>query len=221
MGAVGAVMLKELRVEFRNKHAITSYLILAVMMLTAFRFAFEYVGDEFARLSAPMIWITFFFAGLFAMGPTYRREVEEGTLEGLLLSPVPPSRIYFGKFLANLLVIYALEAVCIVLFFAFFPVAFPDAVGFLALVVLGTVGFVALGNLMSAITSHMGQSEVMLFVLQVPLVLFTILMPAISATSELFLGGSVYSILDEIRFIFAFSVVYVALGYILIDYVLE
>jgi heme exporter protein B len=221
MSATLAIFRKELKIEFRNKQMINSSLILSLMIITSFRFAFEMVDFTMAQIASPILWITFFFSGMFSLAPTYKREVDQNTKEGMLLAPISSSSIFFGKYLANLAVILAMELVSIVLFFVFFPIDYPDTLALLTIVLAGTIGFVALGNIISAISANLSQSEVMLPVLLIPLLLFTVIMSAVSGTSKLFAGEGLDSIMEEIKFILAFDVVFISLGYLLIDYVFE
>ncbi len=221
MNAVKTIFLKELMVEFRSKQMINSYFILSLMIITSFRFAFSVIDFSLTQLASPILWITFFFGGMFSLSPIYKREIEQGTREGLLLAPISPSSIYLGKFLANLLVISCLELFTLLIFFVFFPVDTPDLLALLTLVAIGTIGIVALGNIISAISSNLAQSEVMLPVLLVPVLLFTVIMSSVSATSNVFAGAHLLDVMQEIKFILAFDVVFLAVGYLLIDYILE
>ena len=221
MGAVGAIFQKELRVEFRNKQTIVTYLLLAFLILTSFRFAFSSFDKTATEIAAPIIWITIFFAGMFSLTPIYKREVDESTKEGLLLAPIPHSAVYVGKLLASLLVVFGLELFTLMLFFVFFPYDLPDMVALMTILVLGTLGFVALGSIISAISSQLSQAGVMLMVLTIPVLLFTVVLSAVSATSEVFGGASLADVNDEVRFLAVFALVFIATGYLLIDFILE
>lgn len=221
MNAVKAIFLKELMIEFRNKQMINSYLILSLMIIISFRFVFSVIDFSQAQLASPILWISFFFAGMFSLSPTYKREIEQSTREGLLLAPISSSSIYFGKFLANLLVISLLELFTLLIFFVFFPVDIPDLLALFTMIFIGTIGIAALGNLISAISSNLAQSEVMLPVLLVPVLLFTVVMSVVGATSKIFAGAYLLDVTQEIRFILAFDIVFLALGYLLINYILE
>lgn len=221
MNAVKAIFLKEIMVEFRNKQMINSYLILSIMIIASFRFAFSFIDFSLSQLASPILWISFFFGGMFSLSPTYKREMEQGTREGLLLAPISSSSIYFGKLLANLLIIFCLELFIMLIFFVFFPVNIPDILSLITLVAISTIGIVALGNIMSAISSNLAQSEVMLPVLLVPVLLFTIIMSSISVTSKVFAGAHLPDVIQEVRFILAFDVVFIAVGYLLIGYIFE
>lgn len=221
MGATKAILAKELKVEFRNKQTIVSYLLLTVLILTAFRFAFATIGEEHTELAAPILWITIFFAGLFSMTPLYKREVDERTKEGLLLAPIEHQSVFLGKLMASLLVVFGLEVVTLVLFFGFFTFPVPDMAALGVIMVLGTFGFVTLGNILSAISANLSQAGVMLMVLAIPVLLFTVVLSAITATSEIFAGGGLADVDQEWKLLAVFGLVYFAIGYILIDSILE
>jgi len=217
VSALKAILIKELKIEFRNKQMINSYMILAIMIMASFRFAFLSIDISFTKIAAPVLWITFFFSGMFSFATSYKREVEQGTRDGLILAPISCAAIFFGKFLTNLLMIFILEMFSLVLFFVFFPVAVPDAVGLLAIIIAGTIGFAALGNIISAISANVEQSSVMVPVLLVPILLFTVVMSSVSGTAKLFAGGGFLDIQDEIKFVLAFDLIFVGAGYLLID----
>jgi len=200
---------------------INSTLILSLMILASFRFAFIYIDSSLTELASPIIWVTFFFSAMFSLAPIYRREVDQGTKDGLMLAPISPSSIFFGKLLANFIVTMALNLFSLVLFFVFFPFEMPDMAALLLIVVLGTIGITVLGNIISAISSNLSQSGIMLPVLLIPILLFTVVMSAVSTTSEIFAGSTLFDILDGIKLIFIFDIVFLGSGYLLIDYILE
>src|SRR3972149_5216099 len=88
-------------------------------------------------------------------------ERDRGCIEGLMLCPADRGAIYLGKLLGNLLIMAAVEAILLPLFFVLFNLpAFTP--GLLAIVALGTVGFAALGTLFSAVAVNTRTREVML-----------------------------------------------------------
>ncbi len=199
---------------------INSYFILALMIIASFRFVFSITDFPLTNLASPILWITFFFSGMFSLSPIYKREFEEGTREGLLLAPISSSSIYFGKLIFNIIVIFCLELFTLILFFIFFPVVTPDILSLLTLITIGTIGIVTLGNIISAISSNLTQSEVMIPVLLVPVLLFTVIMSSVSATSKIFNGAYISDVFQEVKFILAFDVIFLLIGYLLIDYIL-
>ena len=221
MGAVATIFRKELMVEYRNKQSIVTFVLLVLLILISFRFAFSDVGPEDTELAAPIIWTAIFLSGLHSLTPIYRREVEEGTKEGLLLAPVERQSIYLGKLAASMVVTLGLAGLSLLLFFVFFQFDYPDMLVLGVILALGIVGFVTLGTIMSAISANLSQAGVMLMVLSIPLLLFTVVLTAVSATSEIFAGGGLSDVESEGRLLVVFSLAYFAIGYILIDFILE
>ena len=97
----------------------------------------------------------------------------------------------------------------------------PDMILLLGIIVLGTIGFTALGNLISAISANLSQSQVMLPVLLIPILLFTVIMTSVEATFQIFDGAVLADLSNGIKLILAFDIVFLACGYLLIDYILE
>jgi heme exporter protein B len=221
MGAVATIFRKELMVEYRNKQSIVTFVLLVLLILISFRFAFSEVGPEETELAAPIIWTAIFFSGLLSLTPSYRREVEERTKEGLLLAPVERQSIYLGKLAASLVITLGLAVLSVALTFLFFGFEYPDMVALGVILVLGTVGFVMLGAIISAISANLSQAGVLMMVLSIPLLLFTVVLSAVSATAEIFAGGGLADVESEWRLLVVFSLAYFAIGYILIDYILE
>jgi heme exporter protein B len=217
-----AIFFKELKIEFRNWQMITSSMLMSLMILAAFRFAFVNSDIDYIDVAAPILWITFFFSGMFALAPIYKRDIEQGTKDGLILAPISPPSIFYGKFLATLSIILLLEAFTLVLFFIFFPVDMPDMLALCTMILLGTIGFVALGNLISAISANLSKTEILLVVLLIPILLFTIIRSTLIGTSEIFINGAdIVGVQDEIKFIIAFDIVYLIAGHLLIRFILE
>jgi heme exporter protein B len=85
---------------------------------------------------------------------------------------------------------------------------------------LGTVGFVALGTLFSAITAQLKAREVML-----PLLLFPLVVPVLLAAGQLtglaLAGEGLGAEPHWLRFLVVFDLVFLVLGYLTFPFVLE
>ena len=138
------------------------------------------------------------------------------------MAPIHPSAIFYGKFLSTLIIILGMEAFALILFFVFFDVSTPDVPALALIIFLGTIGFVALGNLISAISANLSKTEILLVVLLIPILLFSIVMSSISATGQIFTAGAgVTDIYRELIFIVLFDVVYLIAGYLFIRFIIE
>lgn len=215
---------KDLKAEFRTKRTINSMLLFSVMVILSFRFAFSVGGVDVAVVAPAALWITFILAGMFALSSSFSKEKDQDTFQALLLCPVPRSAIYLGKMLSSFLLIMMIELFSLVATAVFFEYDFGGAVQLASLIVimlLGTLGFVGVGTLLSAIAMNSQMREVMLPVLLLPLVVFTIIMPSVTASSKILNGAALPDISAELRLLVTFSIVYITAALLLFDYVLE
>ncbi len=216
---------KDLKIELRSKEMLSAMFLFALLMVLAFRFAFD---DSVASGSLPMedlaasaLWICFSFAAIVGMHTSFAKEKDRETLEGLLLCPVDRGAIFIGKTLSNLVLVFIVDVLSIVFFALFFSYDFNGNAGsVIALAFLGTLTLVLVGTLVAAISVNSRAREVLLPILLIPLIAFTVIIPSVAATRKAIAGGLSDSV-GEIQSIAAFAVVFAAIGYLTIDYVLE
>jgi heme exporter protein B len=216
------IALKDLKVEFRTMRMIMTMVIFSLMVIMAFRFAFLFYDAEAEpMIIAPILWVTFTFAGMFGLVSSFAREKDTGSLEGLMLCPANRWSIYLGKLLSNLVLLLIVDFAALLFFSVFFDFGYGGNVVPLAmLVILGSVAFTVVGTLVAGMSVNLKGRESALTILMLPLIILTVLMPAITATSKA-LEGQIGDAWGEIRLIAMFSLVYLALSYLLFDYVLE
>jgi heme exporter protein B len=120
-----------------------------------------------------------------------------------------------------MLLLLAIECLCLPVFGIFYNVHWTAQPGWLALIlVLGTWGIVVIGTMFSALTVNLRLRELMLPTLVYPLLVPTLL-PAIEMTSVV-IGGQPLAgdMLQGIRLLVAFDVIFTALGLALVETVL-
>src|SRR5688500_12021638 len=158
-----------------------------------------------------MLWVTVLFAGTLGLGRSFALEHEADALTGVLVSPVPRGAVFLGKFLANLVVVLAVEAVIFPVYALFFGLRFAGALGGLVLVVvLATVGFMALGTLFSAMAAHTRMGETLLPILLLPLLIPVVIFAA-SATQRLLAGRPLAEVGGNLRMLLAFDLIFLFL----------
>jgi heme exporter protein B len=115
----------------------------------------------------------------------------------------------------------AVEALILVLFGVFFNVDLAASFGPLVLVVvLGTVGFAALGTLFAAMTAHVRARELLFPVLLLP-VQVPVLLATVKATEAALAGEALASVAHWIGLLVAADVIYVVVGLLTFDFILE
>ena len=204
-----AVASKDIVIEVRSKPALLSALVFAALVLVVFNFARDASLVSASVLAPSVLWITFAFAGMIALNRGFNLEKENSALEGLLLAPVPRSALFAGKLASNLAFVGMVEAVTLPLFVLFFNVSVWGILpGLLGLIVLATIGFVAVGTVFSAMTVRTRFSELMLPMLLLPFMVPP-LIAAVQTTTRLFDGRPLSEMIGWLRILALYDVVFV------------
>jgi heme exporter protein B len=187
-GVALAIARKDALAELRGKHAATSTLFFAAVVLLLFGFA---LGPDARRLqeAAPgLLWLAIVFAGLLAVGRLHLIETDDGALEQLALYPIDRRAIYAGKALSGLAAMLLLGALLLVVVAILYGIDLAGAwPALVATLLLGCIGFAAVGTFYAGVTVRMAAREVMLPLLMLP-VIAPLLLAAVKATAAA-LGG--------------------------------
>lgn len=207
VGHVLAVAEKDLRLELRSRERWTSMATFAALVAVVFSFALDPTLRARSILGA-MLWVTVLFAGTLGLGRSFALEREQEALTGVLLAPIEPGSLYLGKLLANLAILFAVEAVIFPVYGLFFSASFAGSYGGLVtVVVLATIGFGALGTLFSAIAAHTRLGETIIPILLLPLLIPVVIFAA-SATQRLLIGRPIAEVAANLKMLLAFDLIY-------------
>ncbi|UCG69849.1 MAG: heme exporter protein CcmB [Thermoplasmata archaeon] len=220
-----SIARKDIKTEFRTKEMIFSMFVFSLMIMAAFYFAFNFYdlsSEKLDPLVSPILWITFCFAGMFGLLSSFSKEKDRGSLDGLMLCPMERSAIYFGKLISNYFLILLVDISSLILFSAFFRFEYHgNTIPIFVVVLLGSFCFVISGTLVSGIAVNSQSIRgVLIPILLIPVILLTVLMPAVNATSKA-LEGDIIDAIPELRTLGMFAVIYIAVAYLLFEYVLE
>ena len=217
---IAAIIAKDIAAELRTREMLSSMGVFSILVIIVFNFALELTERNIIETATPgALWVTIVFAGMLGLNRSLSVELDKGCLDGLLLTPVDRSAIFFGKALGNALFMLIVEAIVLPLFVVFFnvPLVQPWVI---LIVVLGTLGFAGVGTLLSAIAVNTRAREVML-----PILLFPVTLPAIIAAVKATAG-----ILDGVPFadwqqwlnvVLAFDVILIAVSMMTFDFIVE
>ena len=182
------IVRKDLLIEWRGKSRLVALCCYALTFLLLFSFA---VGPDSVALrahAAAYLWLAVLCVSTLLLVQSIQIETDQGALEGLLLLPVSPSALFYGKALANTFFISALGFFALptsLVLFDLSPVGPQWMLG--VVVVLGAASFAAPGTLYSALTARLSAQQLMLPVLLFPLVVPAVL-AAVKATTLLLEG---------------------------------
>jgi heme exporter protein B len=216
-----AIAAKDLRSEFRSKETVNASLSFALVILLLFSFAFDPGSEQVREIAGGLLWLVFAFAGTLILNRSFARELVNDCLDALISSPVSGAQLFFGKCVANFVLIVAVETVCLPIFAVFYNVHLPDRIFLLFLVMLlGSWGITVIGTLFSAMTVNLRLRELMLPTLIYPM-LIPALMGAIHLTGLLIAGEPVTTD-DQIwfRLLVAFDIIFTMLSVALVETVL-
>jgi heme exporter protein B len=209
---------KDLRSEIRSKETLNASLSFAVVILLLFSFAFDPTLEQVEELAGGLLWLVFAFAGALVVNRSFARDLPNDCLNALIASPISGSALFFGKALANFILLLALELISLPIFGLFYNVDWTRQLGSLMLtIVLTTWGISVVGTTFSAMTVNLRLRELMLPMLVYP-ILIPCLLGAIQLTAALVAGKPIDpSLVFGMRLLIGFDIIYTALALALVE----
>lgn len=212
---------KDILSEFRSRETISSMLIFCLIVVVIFNFMFE-PGSSLVKEMVPgILWVAITFAGVLGLNRSFIYEVDQGCLLGLLLCPVDHSLLYLGKMIGNFLFMVIMEVIILPLMIVFFNLdIFNILLPLLLIMLLGTLGFAAVGTLLSAISVNTRAREILLPILLFPIAI-PILLAAVKATGSLINDGSFAGAGSWVKILTGFDIIFLVISSLLFEYVVE
>src|SRR5512136_765465 len=185
--SLAAIVWKDLAAELRSRELLSAMLVFALLVILVFNFALELDAQARATVTAGVLWVTFAFAGTLGLTRSMAMEKDRGCLDGLLLAPVDRSAIYFGKVIGNLIFMLLVEAIVLPVYTVLYSINLFIP-GLLMVILLGSIGYVAVGTLLSSMAVQTRTRDVLLPILLFPLVI-PVMIAAVKASTG-FLQGT-------------------------------
>ena len=217
--ATFAITWKDLTAEFRSREIFSAMLVFSLLVILIFNFALELDIATRQTVTAGVLWVTFAFAGTLGLNRSMAVEKDRGCIDGLLLAPVDRSAIYFGKVISNLVFMLIVEAIVLPVYSFLYNVNLFNA-GLWLVILLGSIGYIAVGTLLASMAIQARTRDVLL-----PILLFPVAVPVLIAAvkaSEGFLAGSDFNtIYAPLSLLIGYDVIFIAVAYMVFDYVVE
>lgn len=217
--AVLAITWKDLSAELRSRELLSSMLVFSLLVIMIFYFALELDVKARNGITAGALWVTFAFAGTLGLNRSMAVEKDRGCLDGLLLAPVDRSVIYFGKAISNLVFMLIVEAIVLPAYSVMYNVNLIN-LGFILVMLLGSVGYIAVGTLLAAMSVQTRTRDVLLPILLFPLVI-PVLVAAVKASSGFLLVADMSEIMPWINILVVYDVIFIAVAFMVFDSVVE
>lgn len=216
-GRTTAVFIKDFQSELRTRYAINALVMFVITTLSIILFS---IGGE--RVSpdvlAGMLWVVIFFSAMSGLSRSFVSEEERGTTMTLQLL-ARPAVVYFGKLLFNLALIFSINALVVTLYLLFIPLfTVQTASIFFLTLFLGSIGLACASTIIAAIIAKANSKGTLYPVLSFP-ILLPLLMTVMNATKLSLDGAPFAEAAGEFRVLVSYSVVLVAVSWVLFDYV--
>jgi heme exporter protein B len=217
--AIGAVVWKDIVAEFRSRELLGAMLVFSLLVILIFNFALELDIRTRETIASGVLWVTFAFAGTLGLNRSMAMEKDRNCLDGLLLAPVDRSALYFGKVIGNLVFMLIVEAVVLPIFSVLYNqnVLIP---GLLFVVLMGSIGYIAVGTLLAAMTVEARTRDVLLPILLFP-VTIPVLLAAVKASNGFLLNLDIAEIQPWLNLLITYDVIFTAVAFMVFDYVVE
>ncbi len=221
LATVGAIVWKDLTIERHTKQTLSIMVVFSLAAVIVFNFALELELDAARQVSTGLLWIVILLASTLGLNRSLASELENRSMDAVLIAPVDRSAVYVGKVISVTLFVSALEAILIPLFIAFFnkPYWRPQVI---LIVILGTIGYVAAGVLVSSMSIQTRSRDVLLPVLLLPLSLPSALAAATAVSAYMLPEMPAWSeVQAPVALLIAFDVLMLTAGFLTYHFVVE
>lgn len=217
--ALWAIVWKDLAAEMRSRELLSAMLVFALLVIFIFNFALDLEAGVRRSVTAGVLWVTFAFAGTLGLNRSMAVEKDRGCLDGLLLAPVDRSAIYFGKMIGNLIFMLIIEAIVLPIYSILYNVNVFNP-GVIGIAILGSIGYTAVGTLLSSMAVQTRTRDVLLPILLFPVVL-PLFIAAVKASAGFLQGIPMDEITPWVNLLIVYDVIFTAVGFMVFDYIVE
>ncbi|NDC37214.1 MAG: hypothetical protein EBZ48_04085 [Proteobacteria bacterium] len=224
MGALYALIRKDLLVEARQREASVTLLFLSVLLCAVVALG---VHNSFLapgviqKLAPSLFWTVFILTGTVTIGKTSEYDQQLRAIDGVLLSGVSIPAVFVAKAVSNLVIMLLAQMVTFGVFALLLNLDVFDILPEFALVAAGVVvAYSSLVTLLSGITSSSRLKTLLLPLIALPL-LFPLFFCALELSGELFATRRLTLDSGWVSLLLGLDVVYFVLGLNLYEYVIR
>jgi len=160
------------------------------------------------------------FSMLVILNRSMAVEKDRGCMDGLLLAPVDRAAIFFGKAISNLAFMLIVEAIVLPLYAMLYNEVRIFQLSFLGVILLGSIGYIAVGTLLSAMSVQTRTRDVLLPILLFP-VAVPVLLASVKASGGILNNATFAEILTPLNLLIVYDVIFIAVAFMVFDFVVE
>ena len=219
--AVSAIIQKDLRIERHTRQTVSIMVMFSLVTVVMFNFALETNLAAVRDVATGLLWATILLAGTLGLTRSLAIERENRAFDALLLAPINRSAIYVGKVVSISFFTLFLEAILVLLFIVFFNKPFWR-IPVLLVLIIGTIGYVGVGVLITSMTIQTRTRDVLLPILLLPLSLPLVLPAATAVSAYMFPQQPPWTeVQSPIFLVAAYDLIMLSIGFWAYRYVVE
>lgn len=169
MNAFRAIVLRDLRLALRQGGDAAAVVLFFVLAASLFPFGVGPEPNLLARVAAGVIWVTALLAVMLGLDRLFLADHEDGSLEGMVASPVPVLVVVLAKCLAQWLLSGLPLVLATPILAVFLQLPAEGLPVLLAALLLGTPTLVLVGAIGAALVLGARRGGVLLALLVLPL----------------------------------------------------
>jgi heme exporter protein B len=206
------LIIKELRLELRNKYALGGILLYVVSTVFVSYLSFKQI------ISAPawnaLFWIILLFASVNGVAKSFIGESRGRLL--YLYTLASPQAVIISRILYNSLLLLVISGLCLLVYSLFIGNMVQDLPLFLITLLLGSIGFSSLLTMVSAIASKTSNNFTLMAILSFP-IMMPLLMVLLKLSKNAIDGLERWD-LNSLLVLGCINVIIIALSYLLFRY---
>lgn len=213
-----AVLLKDLRSEWRTRIAVSALLLFAFAVLILVGYAVGPASispEDRPVVNSVLLWIVIFFSAMTGLPRVFVKEEEGGTAAALRLTTLPAA-VFLGKLFANLFLLFLVLFFVVPLFLALMSFGIQSIGLFVSILFLGSFGLASASTFTAAIVSKATAKGALFPVLAIPLLLPP-LVAAVSGTRVAATQADITQGLDFLKLLLAYDGVITTAAFFLFD----
>lgn len=214
------LLQKDLRIEARGRQTIGLVVVLGILIIMVLGMGLGANQPVSGFGATAILWVAYLFGGVLCFEKTMSVERNDDALAGLLLAPIDRGVIYASKLLTNLVLIFGLALVVTPVAITLFRFDISEHfLAFAFVMVLGIIGFAAVGTLFSAAVSSTrlqgGLLAMLVFPLSLPVVIIsTQVMRRLFEDNSSLSGTGIATLI-------AFDLIFLVVSWLVFELVLE
>lgn len=218
--AVWAIVKKDLRIELNTRQTLSIMVMFSLASIVMYNFALDTDLAAARNVSTGLLWATILLAGTLGLNRAIGIEQENQAIDALLIAPIDRRAIYVAKTIGVFIFTSILEIILIFAFTIFFNRPFWQPVIWLILI-LGTLGYIGAGVLITSMTVQTRARDILLPVLLLPISL-PLILPVAIATAE-FMSGQPDSgrVQTAVSLVLAYDIIIIFISLLVYRYVIE